>query len=60
MSCEKCNEKYLKDINYDEQNPEYIYICNKDNHYIRYPEDLKNIKCEIKGGMQHEIRRKNI
>lgn len=49
MKCNNCENKYLKDINYDEENPEYVYICGKDNHYIGYPEDC-NIECEIEGG----------
>ena len=49
MKCNNCESKYLKDISYDEENPECVYICGKDNHYIGYPEDC-NIECEIEGG----------
>lgn len=45
--CENCEEKYLKDIAFNEKNPEFVYICGKTNKYLGYPEEIKDLNCEI-------------
>ena len=58
-NCENCIFTYQKDINFDESNPEYVYICEKDNHYVGYPEDAENQVCEKWGGYYDENHRCN-
>ena len=45
-NCTTCSFAHLKDVNFDESNPEYVYICGKDNHYIGYPEDARSESCK--------------
>ena len=46
MKCANCSKKYLKDLFDDGQ--EMVYICEVDNHYIGYPDEL-DIECETEG-----------
>lgn len=46
-SCKNCNFSYLKEIDRNKENfGEFVYICEKDNHYIGYPENAENEVCD--------------
>lgn len=45
-NCTNCSAAYLKDINFDEAFPEYVYICGEDNRYIGYHEEAVLEVCE--------------
>lgn len=38
-NCMNCDYHYCKDLSYDEQDLEIVFICGKDNHYIGYPDE---------------------
>ena len=45
-NCLNCKFNYFKDISYNEWDfPEYICICELDNHYIGYPDDAEIGGC---------------
>lgn len=46
-SCFNCGNTHQKDIGFGEETDfsENVYICDKDNHYIGYPEDAQQEVC---------------
>lgn len=47
MNCLECLNHYLKDINYDEYNPENVVICSVDDAYIGYFDEAEKEQCRF-------------
>ena len=47
MNCLECDNHYIKDINYDEYNPEDVVICSIDNAYIGYYDEAEKAQCRF-------------
>ena len=47
MNCLECNNHCIKDINYDEYNPEDVVICSIDNTYIGYFDEAEKEQCRF-------------
>lgn len=47
INCLECTNHYIKDINYDETNPDEVIICSIDDFYIGYFDEAEKEHCRF-------------